>query len=151
MSGQPEEEPDQWARTPQPVFLRPWFRMLVVGGICLIVGFALASKQVPPAPSSAQHSSPALRSSLTKPSRPATGRAAPLDGTGSYLVGHGVRPGLYRSVGNTRASGCHWSRSSPVAQGSPVGTAQVALLAGDYFDTSHCMPWSLQPSGASPQ
>jgi hypothetical protein len=155
MSGQPEEGSGERQRGPRPVFLRKWFQILLVGALCLIVGFALASNKVPPAPS-AQPTPTPTPPRLPGPS-PATTLPDSLDGTGSYLVGDHVRPGMYRSGPNSAQSGCHWSRSTPTVPRSfthprsdaPVGMGWVLLLSGDYFDTSDCARWVFQP-GANP-
>lgn len=149
MDGQSEEVGGQGQSRPQPVFLRPWFGMLVVGIVCLIVGFAIAGNAVPPAPLAQSSHHPTAPTYSYSPRPPMT----VVSTNGVYRVGDQLRPGVYRSDSNHGASGCHWTIASDMsgrqdsikASASPVGTGFVSLMPGDVFITVQCSPWVLQP------
>ncbi|MFE2535048.1 hypothetical protein [Streptomyces sp. NPDC059371] len=70
-------------------------------------------------------------------------------GNGTFRVGPDIKPGTYRTAGNTGGS-CHWERAkdaghglgSLIAKGDVTGTAVVTIGAKDtYFKTSGCGDW----------
>jgi hypothetical protein len=90
-------------------------------------------------------------------SRPAIG------GDGSYLVGGDIRPGTYRTTGNTDGR-CHWKRTgdasgragSLLAHATVTGTGYVTVNATEMFTSSGCGDWeavgtkATGPPGAPP-
>jgi hypothetical protein len=77
------------------------------------------------------------------------GSPPPTEGDGSYLVGRDIRPGTYRTTGNTDGR-CHWERTRD-ASGGPgallahatvTGTGYVTVKATDgLFTSSGCRDW----------
>jgi hypothetical protein len=72
---------------------------------------------------------------------------------GEWLVGTDVPAGRYQSSGPSGDFMCYWQLTTePGAQpgektfltnDSPPGHAYVTLRKGQYFQTSHCGPWTL--------
>ncbi|MEU1402085.1 hypothetical protein ABZ471_06895 [Streptomyces sp. NPDC005728] len=74
---------------------------------------------------------------------------AAFDGDGDYQVGSDIKPGTYRTTGNTDGM-CHWERTADAGQGpdsviahnNVTGTALVTIRSTDaYFRTTGCSDW----------
>jgi hypothetical protein len=77
------------------------------------------------------------------------GSRPPIGGDGTYLVGRDIRPGTYRTTGNTGGR-CHWERAedasgkagSLLAHATVTGTGYVTVDATDkLFTSSRCGDW----------
>jgi hypothetical protein len=73
-----------------------------------------------------------------------------IGGDGSYEVGKDIKPGTYRTTGNTDGM-CHWERAkdasgekdSLIANGNVTGTSYVTVKATDkLFKSSGCKDWT---------
>ncbi|WP_018548134.1 hypothetical protein [Streptomyces sp. LaPpAH-108] len=80
-------------------------------------------------------------------------RTAAFGGDGAYRVGADIRPGTYRTTGNTGGH-CRWERAedasgslgSALAGGSVGGTGYVTVEATDkLFKSSGCAQWRAVP------
>ncbi|MGC0331490.1 hypothetical protein RKD23_004480 [Streptomyces sp. SAI-170] len=78
-----------------------------------------------------------------------TDKAASIDGSGDYQVGSDIKPGTYRSTGNTDGM-CYWERAkdasgeldSLLANDNVTGTGYVTVKATDkLFTSSDCADW----------
>jgi hypothetical protein len=175
-------------RRPSPLGAQPEGTPMIrwcAAGIVVVLGTALAGCSSgtggPSAPPSSsvvnRHSTPIPRDTnglrkLDRETQTATGvHADPTSSSkkrrqwfpgdvGTYQVGRGIPPGMYRSVAS--ASGrCAWARlngsSSPthmvIAHGLTAGPVTVTIKAGDkFFQTSGCASWhrvggASRPSG----
>ncbi|THA72487.1 hypothetical protein E6R60_26515 [Streptomyces sp. A0642] len=111
----------------------------------LFAGFSLASESVPPAPYPNSENGPDA-------ARPPASSTIP--GTGTFLVGADVKPGLYHSDEN---ASCSWKRTkdatgesdSVIARNVTAGDTYVDLKGGEFFDTSECHAWQLVDRGTA--
>ncbi|MFI9152745.1 hypothetical protein [Streptomyces sp. NPDC053367] len=78
-----------------------------------------------------------------------TDKAAAIDGDGDYQVGGDIKPGTYRSTGNSDGM-CYWERAkdasgeldSLLANDNVTGTSYVTVKATDkLFTSSDCADW----------
>ncbi|WP_404192742.1 hypothetical protein [Streptomyces tauricus] len=85
------------------------------------------------------------------------GKKAAFQGDGDFQVGTDVKPGTYRTTGNTDAL-CYWERSkdasgemdSILANDNVSGTSYVTILKSDkLFKTSGCKDWEAVDAKAS--
>lgn len=147
MSGEPTAEKDPESRLgsiryePKKNPKRAYFTGAFGVVLGLFSGYSIGADSIPPAPLPVQGSS-------YTPQRP-TGDLIP--GNGTFRVGTGrgadVRPGLYRSSGNTAS--CTWRRSmdatwesdSILAHDTSLGDAYVQLNDGEFFDSTNCATW----------
>ncbi|MFF7198266.1 hypothetical protein ACFZAM_31725 [Streptomyces sp. NPDC008079] len=144
MGGEPDETGQgRLLSSRRPVFLRRWFIAAVTLALGLVLGFAVSSHKAPPAPSAAHNRPPSSRTAAT----------VVVQGDGEYWVGQDIPPGIYLSQDNSRTRGCRWSRSvdasgqdsSILSSAAPAGSSYVELEPGNFFRTSRCRPWALQP------
>ncbi|MFG2120522.1 hypothetical protein [Streptomyces sp. NPDC048710] len=79
----------------------------------------------------------------------AEGKKAAFGGNGDYQVGSDIKPGTYRTTGNTDGM-CYWERAkdasgdmdSVLANDNVTGTSYVTLKAGDkLFKSTDCKDW----------
>jgi Protein kinase domain len=127
--------------------------LVIAGGVA--VGLAVAAKT----PHSAAHGS--------GPSAPRTGRTAPaaahpldvMSNSGVYVVGTGIKPGVYHTAGATTSSGdCYYALLKSanirdiVDSNKVTGLATITVGPGvKAVDTTGCKPWQAKPVTARPQ
>ncbi|MFJ8083729.1 hypothetical protein ACIQ6Y_24360 [Streptomyces sp. NPDC096205] len=85
-------------------------------------------------------------------------KAASIGGSGDYQVGSDIKPGTYRSTGNTDGM-CYWERAkdasgeldSLLANDNVTGTSYVTVKATDkLFTSSDCADWeTVDPNAKS--
>lgn len=90
-----------------------------------------------------------------RPTVPSTTAAPGFAGTGTYVVGQTVQPGVYVSAGNSL---CYWERSSDasgsldaiIENDNAVGQALVQLNPGEVFKTNRCGRWTIYQAPSQP-
>ncbi|QIJ63146.1 hypothetical protein [Streptomyces sp. JB150] len=89
-------------------------------------------------------------------SEAAAGKKTAFEGDGDFQVGPDIKPGTYRTTGNTDEM-CYWERAkdasgemdSLLANDNVSGTSYVTIPAGDkIFRTSDCNDWEAVDPGA---
>lgn len=114
--------------------------VVVIGAMSANAGKEAAKGSGDKGSSAAQHSASTSKGKADE--KPA------LSGDGSYLVGKDVKPGTYRTTGNS--DGCYWERAkdasgdtdSLIANDNVAGASYVTIKATDkIFKSSDCNDW----------
>jgi len=98
---------------------------------------------------------PTTPAATTRAPTPTTAAPAGFSGSGTFVIGQAVPPGLYVSTGNTL---CYWQRAtdasgslgSIIENDNAQGQALVELNAGEVFTTTRCSRWTVYTPPAQP-
>jgi hypothetical protein len=115
-------------------------------GLWTLAGNATVTSTSLPRPPSAT----VTGGSTALPAKPSTTGTWFVGEVGTYLVGRGIPPGTYESVGGQDGRRCEWARlkglattaGDVLAAGSTSSRASVTILATDaFFQTKDCANW----------